>query len=638
MPLRLSVQGSAIVDRAREQRNWTKADPDWIEAACTSEGTLRKFWRDSIGSDSFKRICEAVGVDWQEVFEPPPPPPDPNFVGREEAINDLRKIIARGTKAILIWGEGGIGKTTLAHHYFETQGFNLVLKLKLAMERENIISVELVIEHWLHSDFNEEPGREFGITLDLLQRKLESSEQKIGILIDRLESSLHNGCFVFQHRRYAELLEMLANPTLNAVTLITSREQLSEPTVFVEPYQLAELNEAAWQKYFSDRSIDVNDADLQEIHGAYGGNAAAMCILTHDICNFEGDLHKYWKQNRHDLLLNPTLDNLIKGQFNKLQHDDPQAYRLLCRLGCYRYQEMPTLPKTALLELLWDVPISHYQDRVIRALRDRALIELRDERYSLHSVMQAKARERLQREMSLEEVGMEKLPFNEWLLANRAAAKFYLECYETKKVEPKKSLKYAFEAIEHLATINDFEACGNILLFRVLAADKIENLRGTANLWNNISRVMAIGERICDRLSGLQKALLLIPLGTIYSEIGESSQALHISEQILKITSPILTDSNSDLVIKQMRFARISAYSIAGKAYRYLGDLSKAEAACKQAYKLALKSGQHYWKALAVYGLGAVYLDNNKPRKALRHFFLAAAYAKFGGISQELKR
>lgn len=637
MSMRASPQGLKVLDRARKQRHWTKADPHWIEAAYTSEGTLRRFWRrDPIKHETFQQICKAVNVDWQEVVEQTKElRPDPNFIGREDAIRDLKQLIARGVKAILIQGEGGIGKTTLARYYFETHGFKLVLKLHLAMERENIISVQFAIEEWLRSYFEQEPGREFGITLERLRYKLQNSQQKIGILIDGLESALQNGRFVSQHRRYAELLRMLVSPSLNSMTLITSREQLSEPSVLIEPYRLAGLNDKAWQKFFSDRQIEVDAIALREMHDAYGGNAAVMCILTHDIrLNFKRNLQAYWQQNRHDLLLAPTLDNLIEGQFNKLQHDNFSAYRLLCRLGYYRYQEIPTLPKAALLALLWDVPILHDRNSAIKALCDRALMSWHNERYFLHPVMQTKARERLQKEISLEEVGTETPPFNEWSRTNRAAAKFYLA--EAKKVEPKASLKYVFEAIDHLATIGDFETCGNVLLFQVLAADKIENLRGSANLWNNRSRIMAIGERICDRISGLQKALLLIPLGTISSEVGKSSQALDISDRILTITSKNITDSSPDS-IEQINFARISAYSIAGKAYRYIGDLHKAEFACKEAYRIALESGQDYWKAIAVYGLGAVYLENDKPRKALRHFFAAAAFAKFGGIPQKLR-
>ncbi len=370
-------------------------------------------------------------------------------------------------------------------------------------------------------------------------------------------------------------------------------------------------------------------------------------ILTNAIrLDFEGNLQAYWQENRHDLLLEETLENLIEGQFDKLLGDRPQAARLLFRLGCYRYQEIPTLPKAALLCLLWDVPAPR-RERVIKALRDRALIECCEGCYYLHPVMQAKAKERLKGEINnnvvgkLEEVDTEKQQLNEWLLANRAAAQFYLELYEAEKVELEKYLdisekeinseKYAFEAIEHLAAIGDFEECCNVLLFKILAAEKIENLRGTANLWNNMSRFITISEKIIDRLSGIQKALLLIPLGTIYSEVGKNSQALKISEQIITITSK---QSESD---EQVSFARMSAYSITSKAYRYLGNLHKAEVACQQANNIANNSGKNYWQALAVYGLGAVYLENDKPRKALRHFLAAAAYAKFGGITQELK-
>ncbi|NEQ76045.1 MAG: hypothetical protein F6K23_25210 [Okeania sp. SIO2C9] len=636
MALRASPQGLKIVEQARKQKNWTKAAPQWLKAAYTSEATLRRFWRrEAIKQKTFQDICQAVNVNWQEIVEQSRPTVrDSNFVGREEAINGLNQLIAEGAKLILIQGEGGIGKTTLARYFFETQGFDLTIKLHIAMEKENIISVELVIEEWLQCYFGEEPGREFGITLDRLRRQLQNSTQKIGILIDRLEPALQRGRFVPQHRCYAELLRMLGSPNLNSVTLLTSREQLFEPAVIVEIYRLAGLSETAWQEFFCRHQVEIDTAALKEMHCAYGGNAEAMCILANAIrLDFEGNLQAYWQENRHDLLVVPTLENLIEGQFDKLQDDRPRAARLLFRLGCYRYQEIPTLPKAAILCLLWDVPISR-RERVIKALRDRALIEWCEDGYYLHPVMQAKARERLKGEIrdnivgKLEEVETGKEECQEWLLANRAAAEFYLE---VDKVESEITQKYAFEAVEHLATIGDFEECCNVLLYKILAAEKIENLRGTANLWNNMSRFIISSEKIIDRLSGIQRAFLLIPLGTIYSEVGKNSKALNISEQIIAITR------EKDESDEKIRFARMSAYSIAGKAYRYLGNLHKAEVACQQANKIASKSGKNYWQAIAFYGLGAVYLEKDRPRKALRHFFAAAIYAKLGGITQELK-
>ncbi|MEL6500137.1 MAG: hypothetical protein AAFQ23_01850, partial [Cyanobacteria bacterium J06623_1] len=74
------------------------------------------------------------------------------------------------------------------------------------------------------------------------------------------------------------------------------------------------------------------------------------------------------------LLLMTLSKNLAASQINRLQKLDSQAYRLLCRLGCYRYQDVSTVPTSALLSLLWDVePEQHRQ--IIASLKNRSLIE-----------------------------------------------------------------------------------------------------------------------------------------------------------------------------------------------------------------------------------------------------------------------
>lgn len=249
--------------------------------------------------------------------------PDPNFVGRENAIADLNTLISQGNKVILIQAEGGVGKTTLAGRYLTTQRFDIVLELPMAKERKNITSVESVIEEWLKRDFDEEPGREFGITLQRLRYQLRDGSKKIGILIDNLEPALLNGRFVEEHRRYVELFRVLTDPDVQSITLITSREPIHENGICLWLYQLKELPQEAWHQFFEIRSINTNFSPLDnasalcQMHQAYGGNAEAMFVLGGAIQNeCQGDLEAYWQENRDNLLINPTLENLIKNQFD----------------------------------------------------------------------------------------------------------------------------------------------------------------------------------------------------------------------------------------------------------------------------------------------------------------------------------
>ncbi|GAB4375164.1 MAG: NB-ARC domain-containing protein [Elainellaceae cyanobacterium] len=327
---------------------------------------------------------------------------DPNFVGREGAIADLNTLVNRGMKIIVIQARGGVGKTTLARKYLQ-QEFGSFLEFPIAKETKDIASIESLIEEKLRQ-LGEEPGREFFVSLDRLKRKLQ--DERIGILIDNLEPALDAaGKFIEPHRRYVELLRVLADPAVQSVTLITSRERLNEYSISVQHYPLRDLSLEAWKQYFQNRfqlfasgEKDLGNEDelvLAALHNAYGGNAKAMDILCGAILSdYAGDMATYWQANQDDLLIERPLEDLVVGQFDRLQQADPDAYNLLCRMGCYRYQDVPTVPIEGLLCLLWDVP-ENRRRRVVKALQDRSLVECEDGEYWLHSVIRSEAIERL---------------------------------------------------------------------------------------------------------------------------------------------------------------------------------------------------------------------------------------------------
>jgi len=369
-----------------------------------------------VDEGSIEALFNALGLKSEEndlsvTVKVSPPKLDPNFLGREGAIADLNNLIEQGAKAIVIHGKGGIGKTTLAWQFLNTQGFDKILDLRMAKETQNITSAESVIEEWLRRYFDEEPGREFGVTLGRLRQHLRNPNQRIGVLIDNLEPALdRNGKCIEAHRNYVELFTALADRSVQSVTLITSRECLRESSVTVEYYRLEGLDIAAWEKFFNSPNIQIDTEVLNAMHQALVGNTKAMTIFLGAIKDFNNSLAAYWQANKDDLLIEPELEHLVTSQFNRLQKLHSAAYKLLCRLGCYRYQDVPRVPIKGLFCLLWDVQDSQHL-RVINSLKDRSLVDFCNQEYWLHPVIRAEAVKRLRES-------------EDWEIANRKAAEF----------------------------------------------------------------------------------------------------------------------------------------------------------------------------------------------------------------------
>ncbi|EAZ89469.1 NB-ARC domain-containing protein [Crocosphaera chwakensis] len=93
-----------------------------------------------------KKNCRAILEQYQPSLPQLSAKKIPNFIGREPAMLHLNTLINQGSKVIVIQGEGGLGKTTLAQQYLKTQKFEMVLELLMAKERRYITSAEQVVE------------------------------------------------------------------------------------------------------------------------------------------------------------------------------------------------------------------------------------------------------------------------------------------------------------------------------------------------------------------------------------------------------------------------------------------------------------------------------------------------------------
>lgn len=491
--------------------------------------------------------------------------PNYNFVGRDRAIADLNNLAKDNAKIILIQGQGGVGKTTLARKYFKTQAFYISLELWMPKDVQNIDPIESVVEEWLRKYFQEEPGREFSINLDRLQQKLRDPNQKIGILIDRLETALdRNGRIIESSRGYIELLTRLSDYTLNSLTIITSRERFYETGVDIHNYPLRGLDESAWRKFFANHQLDSNCAAVDEMCQAYGGNAQAMKIICGVIKqDYEGDVNTYWQANKDDLLREKVIENLVTSQFERLKQLDINAYNLLCRMGCYRYQDVTNVKVAGLECLLWEVAQPQSR-RIIKSLVERSLIECRKERYWLHAVIWTEALDRLRNN-------------GEWEIVHRKAAEYWHNAVN--KIEKSNQALVALEAYYHYIAINDFEEAAKVLN------------RPIDNKWDNP-----------------------LALGVLLARLG-------LFEKLISVITNLTENIKSDKLLTVL-------YNMLGNAYREIGTVNTALNYHEKADIIAEKHDFIFEKISSQFNIGLCCLDLWEIQQAKNVFTLVIEIAK----------
>lgn len=504
---------------------------------------------------------------------------DPNFVGREEAIAELDGLVSRGFKIIVIHARAGIGKTTLARNYLQ-QRFDAVLEFPIAKATKDIAPVEALLEEKLRQ-LGEEPGREFFVSLDRLKRKLQGDSQsdfgnRLGILIDNLEPALDpNGRFIEPHRRYVELLNVLADPSVQSTTLITSRERLHEYMVSVQHYSLRGLNLTAWEKVFQNRGLRCVDTPaMKALHRAHGGNAKSMDLIGSNIAeDFGGDVEAYWQANQTNLLSHCELEDQINQQLNRLRELSPDAHNLLCRMGCYRYQDVPTVPIEGLFCLLWDVPASRHR-RVIRALQDRSLVECEQERYWLHPAIRAQALDWL-------------VSTPDYATAHRHAAEFWTE--RVAAITTQDDVQMALEAYYHYIDMGDHEAAADVII------QKRPNRWGTnESLGRSLYKrgllrqaeevILAVVDRLPD---SYRRAKLYGILGAVYYYSSDNiREAVSSCQKARAIAQSVLQTLPDDDTAFKLRLVEINALLTIGICQIALGEYEAGMEAHRQVEQL----------------------------------------------------
>ncbi|MFB2836954.1 tetratricopeptide repeat protein [Floridanema evergladense] len=544
-----------------------------------------------------------------ELIVPEPEPKaslNPNFIGRQREIADLNAFVQQGAKIILVYGKGGVGKSLFSWKYFTSQHFDLRLEVWMAKETEKITSAKSIVEEWLKGHFQEEPRGDFGVTLELLRQKLRDPNRRVGVLIDNLEPALdRHGRLIPAHRDYVELFRVLADPAGNCVTLITSRERLGESAVTFQDYRLEGLEISDWKEFFRNRHIESHSGVLLAMHQAYGGNAKAMHILSGAIkTDWSGDVESYWQANQKNLLIESDLQDLVVSQFKRLQEVDPDAYKLLCRLGCFRYQDVRAVQRDGMMCLLWDVPDSQ-RIRVVKSLRDRSLVDFLKGEYWLHPVIRAEARTRLKAS-------------EDWKTVNIKAAEFWTQSVET--VDTTEDALKALEAYYHYVDIGEFELACQVLLnerkYKLNYQGEPEALTVYFGILGLIQHILSVSLEITNILKhGIPLIMLYGHIGGLYHQMGDIQTAIAYYQKCSLMAKEYLDSQPKDSIDPQIKYkletTRIGTLFTTSSCIEALWEVEAAIKSYEEVIALAENTNWHIYAIFSQFSIALLYSHNS---------------------------
>ncbi|MBW4505581.1 MAG: NACHT domain-containing protein [Scytonematopsis contorta HA4267-MV1] len=243
----LSESGKKIIDTARERKGWNRQSSGWAQQALVSEAALKRFWmRKSINPDFFKSICNAVGVNWEEVVdyqenkkiclkEDCDDMPDVNiFYGREQELANLEQSILQNRyRVVALSGAKGIGKTALAAKLTEKVKSDFEYFTWRSLNYSPAPSLPEVLSSLIKFLSYEENPVLSGNVDSLIAELLKIfSEHRVLLVLDAWENVLRydESTIVRQtdYEKYGELLRLLGERKHQSCVVITTDEESPE--------------------------------------------------------------------------------------------------------------------------------------------------------------------------------------------------------------------------------------------------------------------------------------------------------------------------------------------------------------------------------------------------------------------------
>ncbi|MCT7952198.1 NB-ARC domain-containing protein [Ancylothrix sp. C2] len=437
--LRASEEGLKIVNLARRNPGWNKADELWCQAALTSKATLKRFWaKKPIRRETFIDICKAVGINnWEDIIErkdiqqtepllaaaiadlpvvcekntgfplPENLPPVRNWVNRTKQLETLKTYILNSTiTGLSIVGLPGTGKTTLASQiirqlHTENTPFLAAAWQTLQTGTHQPPPFNRIINSLLFSLSNGEVTTSDIPDNDYYQKteKLIKIIQKKPCLIvfDSVEILLKTGhpqtagYFSQTSTEYAWLFKQLLETEHQSKILFTSQESLAElPPIVTREIVLNGLEEEAGVKLLQTFNLTATPEELTQLTQRYQGHPKALQLiagLIRDDDEYHGNIAKFL-QNR-DWLLIQEIENFLDQIIHRLSEIELTC---LSRISVYQTSEYP-LNYTGIIAQMPEISRYELKENILRALKRRQLLYYypKQESYRLPPLIQEKA-------------------------------------------------------------------------------------------------------------------------------------------------------------------------------------------------------------------------------------------------------
>jgi AAA ATPase domain len=198
--------------------------------------TWQRFWegKQNIHRSTFAKICQFLGLDWQEVVEPShhdvfndPVPADPHFYGRSNELADLTSWATNPhCRLIVLYGLAGIGKSSLVSRLLER------------------ISGDFQRVEWKTFSYGDSVKSTLIDLLQQLDGQNSYAELNLQQLKERLWQQLQQRCLIILEQEHNEqtdkfddykqllrkLLQAHGKPHQSCILLITSYEKPDEVT------------------------------------------------------------------------------------------------------------------------------------------------------------------------------------------------------------------------------------------------------------------------------------------------------------------------------------------------------------------------------------------------------------------------